>query len=83
MVILLILSADDLFDVETQIIEEPEPQDDASSTTDDLNDTEMFDMPTQTAEMPSTSRSMQNKRFKAVSTQSSQPANTPGLNILL
>lgn len=73
---LIIWSTDDLFEIETQVFEAPEPPNGAN---DDLNETEIFDMPTQVAVMPSTTKNIQRKQYPAVLTQSSQPANTPGL----
>lgn len=62
-----------MFDVETQLIEAP--------SNEDLNETDVFDMPTQAAVL-NPQKSVQPKQFPAVLTQSSQPANTPGLKII-
>lgn len=63
--------SDDLFDVATQLIDEPEKD----NSNEDLNATEVFDMPTQMLEVQ---ENPQRNRLPAVLTQSSQPANTPG-----
>lgn len=71
---------DDLFDVETQVFEAPAPSNHASPASEDLNETEVFDMPTQAFEKPNiSSQNIRKQRMPAVLTQSTQPANTPGL----
>ncbi|XP_055310573.1 protein IWS1 homolog isoform X2 [Sitodiplosis mosellana] len=64
--------SDDLFDVGTQAFEAPEPSNNASE---DLIETEFFDMPTQVVGMPS--QNIPKQRLPAVLTQSSQPSLTP------